>query len=91
MKPAPFDWYNPTTTAEAVDCLGEVGPDGKVLAGGQSLIPMLAMRLAELNLSELIDAMLELGRERRLDGAEAVASDEDQVKAAHPAARGRTA
>lgn len=60
MKPAPFDWYNPTTTAEAVDCLGEVGPDGKVLAGGQSLIPMLAMRLAEPKALVDINAVDEL-------------------------------
>lgn len=47
MKPAPFSWHGPTTVAEAVSVLAEVGLDGKVLAGGQSLIPVLAMRLAE--------------------------------------------
>lgn len=47
MKPAPFQWYSPRTVAEAVATLAEVGHDGKVLAGGQSLIPVLAMRLAE--------------------------------------------
>lgn len=47
MKPAPFEWYSPRTVAEAVATLAEVGHDGKVLAGGQSLIPVLAMRLAE--------------------------------------------
>ena len=46
MKPAPFVHHAPRTVAEAVAILGEVGSDGKVLAGGQSLIPVLNMRLA---------------------------------------------
>lgn len=47
MKPAPFTWRGPRSKAEAVAALAEHGADAKVLAGGQSLIPMLAMRLAE--------------------------------------------
>jgi carbon-monoxide dehydrogenase medium subunit len=47
VKPAPFVWHGPTSVAEAVAVLAEVGHDGKVLAGGQSLVPVLAMRLAE--------------------------------------------
>lgn len=47
MKPAPFSWHAPTTVADAVATLAAVGHDGKVLAGGQSLVPVLAMRLAE--------------------------------------------
>ncbi|WP_029136832.1 FAD binding domain-containing protein [Nakamurella lactea] len=47
MKPAPFTWHGPRTVDEAVAVLAEVGHEGKVLAGGQSLIPVLAMRLAE--------------------------------------------
>lgn len=47
MKPAPFRWHGPTSVAQAVAVLAEVGHDGKVLAGGQSLVPVLAMRLAE--------------------------------------------
>ncbi len=46
MKPSAFRYHAPTTLAEALDALEEVGHDGKVLAGGQSLIPMLNMRLA---------------------------------------------
>ncbi|MCA0178718.1 MAG: FAD binding domain-containing protein [Actinobacteria bacterium] len=46
MKPAPFVHHAPRTLDEAVAVLAEVGHDGKVLAGGQSLIPMLSMRLA---------------------------------------------
>jgi carbon-monoxide dehydrogenase medium subunit len=46
VKPAPFTWHGPTSVAEAVTVMAEVGHDGKVLAGGQSLVPVLAMRLA---------------------------------------------
>lgn len=46
MKPSPFDYDAPTTTAEALDALASAGPDGKVLAGGQSLIPIMNMRVA---------------------------------------------
>jgi carbon-monoxide dehydrogenase medium subunit len=46
VKPAPFEYHAPRTVDEAVAVLGEVGHDGKVLAGGQSLVPILNMRLA---------------------------------------------
>lgn len=46
MKPAPFVHHAPRSVEEAVAVLGEVGHDGKILAGGQSLIPILNMRLA---------------------------------------------
>ena len=47
MKPAPFIWHGPESVDEAVAALAEHGDHAKVLAGGQSLIPVLAMRLAE--------------------------------------------
>jgi len=46
MKPAPFDYYEPKTIAEALGLLAQFGETGKVLAGGQSLVPMMNMRLA---------------------------------------------
>ena len=46
MKPAPFDYHAPTTLDEAVALLAELGDSAKLLAGGQSLVPMLALRLA---------------------------------------------
>ena len=47
MKPAPFRYHAPKTIAEAVETLAEVAPeDGRVLAGGQSLVPIMAFRLA---------------------------------------------
>jgi len=47
MKPAPFKYYAPTTVDEALAHLAEHGWDAKVLAGGQSLIPLLNFRLAQ--------------------------------------------
>jgi carbon-monoxide dehydrogenase medium subunit len=46
MKPPVFEYHRPRTVAEALTMLAEVGHDGKVLAGGQSLVPLLNMRLA---------------------------------------------
>ncbi|MGI9006960.1 MAG: FAD binding domain-containing protein [Streptosporangiaceae bacterium] len=46
MKPPPFDYAAPDTLDEALDLLGRWGDDAKILAGGQSLIPLLAFRLA---------------------------------------------
>ncbi|WP_033294759.1 FAD binding domain-containing protein [Amycolatopsis jejuensis] len=46
MIPAPFDYVAPSTVDEAVQALSAAGEDAKVLAGGQSLLPVLRMRLA---------------------------------------------
>ncbi|BBY75264.1 carbon monoxide dehydrogenase [Mycolicibacterium parafortuitum] len=53
MKAAPFAYHRPDSTAEAASLLGELGEDAKILAGGQSLVPMLAMRLTHFE--NLID------------------------------------
>lgn len=53
MKAAPFAYHRPDTVADAVTLLGEYGDDAKILAGGQSLVPMLAMRLTHFE--NLID------------------------------------
>jgi carbon-monoxide dehydrogenase medium subunit len=54
MKPAPFRYHAPKTIEEAVQTLAEVaGEDGRVLAGGQSLVPIMAFRLARP--SHLVD------------------------------------
>ncbi|NGZ99523.1 xanthine dehydrogenase family protein subunit M [Nocardioides sp. W3-2-3] len=45
MKPAPFDYVRPGTLEEALQALAG-HPEAKVLAGGQSLVPLLSMRLA---------------------------------------------
>ena len=47
MKPAPFRYFAPTSLDECVDLLGEHGDEAKLLAGGQSLVPMMNFRLAK--------------------------------------------
>ena len=47
MKPAPFDYLRADDEAEALEALAEAGDDGRLLAGGQTLMPMLNMRLVE--------------------------------------------
>ena len=48
MKPAPFVRHVPRTLDEALKILAQVAPqDGRVLAGGQSLVPIMAFRLAK--------------------------------------------
>ncbi|MCK0508127.1 FAD binding domain-containing protein [Aromatoleum anaerobium] len=59
MKPAPFDYYAPETLPEAIALMARLeneGCDAKILAGGQSLMPMLAMRVARP------DALIDLRR-----------------------------
>ena len=47
VKPAPFVYHAPQTVDEVVAKLAELGPlDGRILAGGQSLVPMMAFRMA---------------------------------------------
>jgi carbon-monoxide dehydrogenase medium subunit len=46
VKPAPFGYSRPSSVDEALDILAEHGAHAKVLAGGQSLLPLLSMRLA---------------------------------------------
>ena len=53
MKPAQFDYYEPTTVGEALSLLAQFGDTARPLAGGQSLVPMMNMRLARP--AQLID------------------------------------
>src|SRR5919197_1155593 len=45
MKPAPFEYSVPSTIDEALSLLARHGEDAKILAGGQSLVPMMNFRL----------------------------------------------
>ncbi|GAB2932659.1 xanthine dehydrogenase family protein subunit M [Rhodococcus aerolatus] len=47
MIPAPFEYVAPTTVAEALQALADGGEDAKVLGGGQSLLPVLRLRMAD--------------------------------------------
>ena len=53
MKPAPFNYIVPTSIDEALALLEEHAPDARLLAGGQSLVPMMNFRLSQP--SHLID------------------------------------
>jgi 2-furoyl-CoA dehydrogenase FAD binding subunit len=68
MKAAPFCYIRPPSLEEAIAELRRAGDGGKVLAGGQSLVPVLAMRLARPDTLIDINAITSLGR-LRLDGA----------------------
>jgi aerobic carbon-monoxide dehydrogenase medium subunit len=46
MKPAPFEYHRPASLTETFALLDRYGDDGRILAGGQSLVPVLNMRLA---------------------------------------------
>ena len=46
MKPSSFEYHAPNTVDEALALLKANGPDSRVLAGGQSLIPIMNFRLA---------------------------------------------
>ena len=65
MKPAPFEYHAPGSVAEAVQLLAELGDGAKVLAGGQSLVPMLALRLA------VFEHLVDIGRIAELQGIDA--------------------
>ena len=47
MKPAPFKYYAPKSVPEVLELLNEHGYDAKILAGGQSLVPMMNFRLVQ--------------------------------------------
>ena len=61
MKPAPFEYFDPRTVEEAVALLREHGEEAKILAGGQSLMPLLNMRMARP------EALVDLSRVAGLD------------------------
>ena len=61
MKPARFDYVAPETVGEAVSLLNDYDGEAKILAGGQSLMPLMNMRLARPGL------LVDLGRAAGLD------------------------
>ena len=89
MKPASFEYHDPTTLSEATALLGRLGDDARVLAGGQSLVPLMNFRLArpahlvdlnrvaELDFLSVEGGELRIGamtRQRALERSEAVAA-----------------
>jgi 2-furoyl-CoA dehydrogenase FAD binding subunit len=73
MKPRPFDYLRPDTIEEALAALAEYGDDARILAGGQSLVPMLNLRLIEasalIDISQIaaLDSIREVG-DKKLGG-----------------------
>ncbi len=82
MKPTAFEYLAPETTDEALDALAEHGDEAAVLAGGQSLIPMMnlrisappvlvdVMRIGELRTLSRQDDWIEIGAGVRMAEAE---------------------
>ena len=71
MIPGPFEYHAPTSLDEAIDLLRQYGDDAKVLAGGQSLIPAMKLRLAQPG--HLVDI-------RRLPNLAGLVSDEGGLR-----------
>ena len=70
MIPAAFDYAAPTTLEEALTLLAQAGDDGKILAGGQSLIPVLKLRLAAP------EHIIDLGK---IEGLSGISEDGDSI------------
>ena len=68
MKLPPFDYEAPQTVSEAVELLAEHGDEASVLAGGQSLIPLLALRLARPSILIDINGVRDLSGVSATDG-----------------------
>jgi aerobic carbon-monoxide dehydrogenase medium subunit len=99
MKMPPFAYHRPDTVAEALSLLSEYGADAKILAGGQSLLPVMALRLGqpdhlvdisrihELDVLEMADGKLRVGAtvtHARVEDHWLVASEVPLVAAAMP-------
>jgi aerobic carbon-monoxide dehydrogenase medium subunit len=69
MYPASFDYFAPTTLDEGLVLLEEYGEDAKVLAGGQSLIPLMKLRFASPRALVDINGVSELGELEEQDGS----------------------
>lgn len=65
MKPAPFDYVRARDLTEALDTLAQHGSEARIIAGGQSLLPMLNMRLAKPAVLVDIMGIAELDQVRR--------------------------
>jgi carbon-monoxide dehydrogenase medium subunit len=71
MKPAPFEYHAPATLDEALETLASVGSEGAPLAGGQSLTPLMNLRLARP--AHIVDI-------NRIEGLDYFHFDEDHLR-----------
>jgi aerobic carbon-monoxide dehydrogenase medium subunit len=72
MKPPPFEYVAPRNTDEAVALLAQYGDRAKVLAGGQSLVPLLNFRLAQPEMLVDVNRVAELAYVRSIDSSVAI-------------------
>lgn len=68
MKPVAFEYFDPRTAAEALNLLAEHGEEAKLLAGGQSLVPLMNFRLVRPKVLIDLNAVEELAYVREADG-----------------------
>jgi CO/xanthine dehydrogenase FAD-binding subunit len=68
VKPAPFEYHDPRRLDDALELLAQHGDDAKVLAGGQSLVPLLNFRLARPARLVDVNRLDELSYVRKRDG-----------------------
>ncbi len=83
MKPPPLEYHDPRSVDEALALLAEHGDESKVLAGGQSLVPLLNFRLARPERLIDINPIGELGYIRRRDGVLRIGTMARQVALEH--------
>ena len=94
MKPAPFDYRAPATLKEAIDLL-KAEPEAVLIAGGQSLVPVLAFRLASPSMLVDLRRVVGLGDIAIDDGGVRLGArvrwrdidDDHRLEAAHPLLR----
>ena len=80
MKPPPFEYVAPRSLDEAVAALANGGPDARLLAGGQSLIPLLNFRLARPSLLVDLNRVPELAHVTPRDGGVALGAMTRQAR-----------
>lgn len=83
MKPRPFDYIRPDTVDEALSILAEHGEDARILAGGQTLIAMLNLRVVEAPVLIDITRIRELDAIREVDGTVEVGATVTQNRLLH--------
>jgi carbon-monoxide dehydrogenase medium subunit len=88
MKPAPFEYHAPESLGEVIALLAEHGDEAKVLAGGQSLVPMLALRLTRFEHIIDLNRVDDLRGVERTNGTLTVKSMTRQSTVEHDTAAG---
>jgi aerobic carbon-monoxide dehydrogenase medium subunit len=85
VKPSKFQYHAPTTVGEVVSLLADYADEAKVLAGGQSLVPMMSLRLASFEHLIDLNRVDGLGQIERTDGHVRIGAIVRQATAEHDA------